>query len=78
MKIGVKVVPGAKIEQVKPSIGLDLKVWVKGKPKEGEANKCVVVLIANHFKVPKSQIKIVSGHKSRNKIIEIIESTISA
>jgi len=73
MKIGVKVVPGAKIEQVKPSIGADLKVWVRGRPKEGEANECVVSLIAEHFRVPKSQIKIIFGHKSRNKIIEIIE-----
>lgn len=73
MKIGVKVVPGAKVEQIQPSIGSDLKIWVKGKPKEGEANLCVIELLAKHFKVSKSQVKILSGYKSRNKIIEIIE-----
>jgi len=72
MKIGVKVVPGAKITQIQPSIGEDLKVWVKGQPKEGEANLCVIELLAKHFKVAKSQIRIVSGYKSRNKLIEII------
>lgn len=72
MKIGVRVVPGSKVAQIQPSIGEDLKIWVKGQPKEGEANLCVMELLAKHFKVAKSQIKIVSGHKSRNKIIEII------
>ena len=72
MKIGVKVVPGAKVTQIQPSIGEDLKVWVQGQPKEGEANLCVIELLAKHFNVKKSQIRIVSGYKSRNKIIEII------
>lgn len=73
MKIGVKVIPGAKIEQVQPSIGDDLKIWVKGQPKEGKANLSVITILAKHFKVSKRQVKIVTGHKSRNKIIEIIE-----
>ena len=72
MKIGVKVVPGAKVTQIQTSIGEDLKVWVKGRPIEGEANLCVIELLAKHFNVKKSQISIVSGYKSRNKIIEII------
>lgn len=73
MKIGVKVVPGAKVTQIQTTIGEDLKVWVKGRPKEGEANLCVIELLANHFKVSKSRIRIVSGYKSRNKLIEIID-----
>lgn len=73
MKIGVKVVPGAKIQQIQPSMGEDLKIWVKGRPKEGEANLCVIELLAKHFSVPKSKVKILSGLKSRNKIIEIVE-----
>ena len=73
MKIGVKVVPGAKIAQIQPSIGDDLKIWVKGRPKEGEANLCVIELLAKHFNITKSQVKIVSGYKSRNKIIEIVD-----
>lgn len=72
MKIGVKVVPGSKVTQIQPSIGEDLKVWVKGQPKEGEANLCVIELLAEHFKVSKSQVRIVTGYKSRNKIIEIL------
>lgn len=71
MKIGIRVIPGAKVEQIQPSIGDDLKIWVKGQPKEGEANLCVIELLAKHFKVPKNRVKIIFGHKSRNKIVEI-------
>lgn len=71
MKIGIKVIPGAKIEQIQPSIGEDLKIWVKGKPKEGEANLCVIDLLAKYFNVPKRCIIIKSGFKSRNKIVQI-------
>jgi len=71
MKIGVKVIPGAKVDQIQTSIGNDLKIWVKGQPQEGQANRCVIQLLAKHFKVTKNQVKIIAGLKSRNKIIEI-------
>lgn len=72
IRINVKVVPGAKVEQIQESIGDDIKVWVRGKPVEGEANKAVIELLSKHYKVPKSCVKIVLGQKSRNKVIEII------
>jgi len=82
MKINVKVIPGAKVEQIQKALPLSssgltrgsmehLKVWVKGKPVEGEANRAVVALLAKHFGVPKSSVIIVKGLTSRNKIIEI-------
>ncbi|MFA4996192.1 MAG: DUF167 domain-containing protein [Patescibacteria group bacterium] len=81
-KISVKVIPGAKVEQIQTVLPLsssDLtrgsmehsKVWVKGKPVDGEANKCVIELLSKHFSVPKSSIFIVRGLTSRNKIIQI-------
>lgn len=73
MKIDVKVVPGAKIEKIESFVGNELKIWVKGKPKEGEANICVIKLLADYFETSKSNIKIISGFKNRNKIIEITE-----
>ena len=70
-RINVKVVPGAKIEQVQKSFDENIKVWVRGKPILGEANRAVIDLLSRYYKVPKNYIKIVSGQKSRNKIIEI-------
>ena len=38
---------------------------------DGEANKALLELISDEFKVPKTQIEIVAGAKSRDKIIEM-------
>ncbi|MCL5410339.1 MAG: DUF167 domain-containing protein [Patescibacteria group bacterium] len=71
MKISVKVIPGAKVEQVQASFDGSLKVWVKGKPIEGQANRSLIKLLAKHFKVAQNSVKIVSGLKNRNKVVEI-------
>ena len=49
-----------------------LKVRVKAKPIEGKANAEVVELMAKHYKVKESQVRIVAGHSSKKKTLEII------
>lgn len=71
MKISVKVIPGAKISQIQESIDGNIKIWVKAKAEEGKANKAVIDFLSKHFHVSKSDISIVVGQKSHNKIIEI-------
>lgn len=81
-KINIQVVPGARIEQIAPSFpppfqGGDgggyesMKVWVKGKPVDGQANRSLIDLLSKHFGVSKSAIRIISGLTSRHKLIEI-------
>ncbi len=70
-KISIKVVPGAKVEQIQEAIDGSLKVWIRGKPVEGRANKALIELLSKYFDLPKSSIKIVSGLMSRSKIVEI-------
>jgi len=69
--ISVKVVPGAKVEQIQESIDTSIKVWVKGQPKEGEANKALLKLLAKYYNIPVASLKIIMGTKSRNKLIKI-------
>jgi len=47
-------------------------VEVKELAKEGRANRAVTKLLAEHFGVPQSQIRILSGFKSKNKVVEIM------
>jgi uncharacterized protein (TIGR00251 family) len=72
MKIQVKVKPGSKTEELSRE-GDSFIVKVKEPPKEGRANQAVIKLLAQHFGVPQSQVRIISGFKSRNKIIEVAE-----
>jgi len=70
MKIQVKVTPNSKTEVVKQEGDIFL-VRVKEPPKEGRANAAVVKAVAKHFGVPASSVRIVSGHTSRNKVVEV-------
>ncbi len=72
MKIQVKVKPNSKSEEVSQEEG-SFVVKVKEPPMEGKANQAVIKLLARHFDVPQNQVRIVSGFKSRNKVIEIEE-----
>jgi len=72
MKIQVKVKPSSRTEELGRE-GDSFMVKVKEPPQEGKANRAVIKLLAEHFGVPQSQIKILSGFRSRNKVIEVAE-----
>jgi len=71
LKIQAKVKPNSKTEEVSRE-GDSFIVKVKEPPKEGRANRAVIKLLAEHFGVPQSQVKILSGFKSKNKVVEIM------
>ena len=70
MKYSVKVKPGARTDEVFRE-GEILIIKTKEPPREGRANTAVIRLAAQFFKVPRSEVRIVSGLASRNKVIEI-------
>jgi len=70
VKIQVKVKPNSKSEEVSQE-GDNFIVKVKEPPEKGRANQAVVRLLAKHFGVPQSQLKILSGFKSRSKVISV-------
>lgn len=72
MKIFVKVKPAAKENIIEKTDDENFIVSVKEPPVKGRANAAVVESLANYFDVSKSDVKILTGHFSRNKIIEIL------
>ena len=80
MKINVRLTPNAKKSEI---MGEEtnlfgekyLKIKVAAPPVEGKANKELISFLAEHFKVSKNKISILSGEKSRNKIVEIEQNT---
>ena len=71
MKIKVRVTPRSSREEVLKT-GDDYIVRVKAQPREGKANEAVIKLLAEHFGVTKSSVRITSGLSGRNKIVEIV------
>ncbi len=71
-KIAVIAHPNAKRPRVEKDLLGVLHVYVSEPPLEGKANKAVVKSLAKYFKVRDSQVILVSGEKSKNKVVEII------
>ena len=70
-QIRAVVIPNASRNEVIEEEDGSLKVRVTAKATEGKANKAVIEVLADYFGVKKSQVMILSGEKSRNKLISI-------
>ncbi len=71
MKLSIKVIPNVRKSEVVEEAGF-LKVKVDAPAREGKANKRVIEILADYFKVPKSRIRILKGQNSKNKLVEIL------
>lgn len=73
MILEVRVSPGASRNCVQARQGEKLKVYLTKRACEGQANKQLIGILSVYLKVKKYQIRIISGEKSRDKIVEIGE-----
>ena len=69
MKQNIKVQPSSKKQIIQTDIdGKIQKVFLKNPPKNNKANNELKRLLSKHFK---AKVKIIKGHTSKNKTIEI-------
>ena len=72
MKISVHIKPNSRHrEEVVKNDDDTLTVYVKAPAIEGQANAAAIKLLAKHFKVAPSKVKLVCGATSKYKIFEI-------
>ena len=72
MKISVRIKPNSRHrEEVVKNDDDTLTVYVKAPAIEGRANAAAIKLLAKHFKVAPSKVKLVRGVTSKYKIFEI-------
>ncbi|MDI6713173.1 MAG: DUF167 family protein [Anaerosomatales bacterium] len=69
--LGVKVTPKAGKDEVVGWAGTELAVRVAAAPDKGQANAAVCAAIADALGVPKSAVRVVRGHASRHKLMEV-------
>ncbi|MEW6326435.1 MAG: DUF167 domain-containing protein [Thermodesulfobacteriota bacterium] len=67
----VYVQPKASREGIAGYHGDALKVKLKAPPVDGEANAACIRFFASLFNLPRTNLSIKNGHKSRLKLIEI-------
>ncbi len=72
MKISVYIKPNSRHrEEVVKNDDDTLTVYIKAPAIEGRANAAAIKLLAKHFKVALSKVKLVRGATSKYKIFEI-------
>lgn len=71
MKITVHAKPNARINLVEKIDDRSFVVSVKEPPTKGRANRAIVALLAEYFRVSKLDVIVRSGLSGRHKIIEI-------
>jgi len=70
-RITVKVKPRASAEMIEGWVDEILVVRLTSPPVDGAANSALVKLISRKLRIAKGSIRIVSGEKSRKKVLEI-------
>lgn len=75
-RLAVKLTPGAAADRVDgwdadPEGRPVLKVRVRARPVDGEANAALIVLLAKSLGVPRGALSLMRGGQSRLKMIEV-------
>ncbi|HEY8103927.1 MAG TPA: DUF167 domain-containing protein [Gaiellaceae bacterium] len=70
-RLRLRVAPGASRAAVVGRHGDAWKVRVAAAPERGKANEAVLTLLADTLAVPRSNVTLVSGGGSRDKIVEL-------
>jgi uncharacterized protein (TIGR00251 family) len=69
--LSVRIQPRASRNGIVLMEGGGIKIRLTAPPVDGAANEALVRFLADSFSLPKSQVEIVTGHTSRDKIIRI-------
>ena len=72
MKIFVKAKPNTKQEKVEKIDETHFIVSVREPPRQGRANEAIIKVLAEYFNVSRSQIHLVRGFTSKEKVFEIL------
>lgn len=70
-RLSVKVAAGSSADGIQGWLGDELKVRVTAAPERGKANAAVLEVLAEALGLRRQAIRIVSGHGSARKIVEI-------
>jgi uncharacterized protein len=71
IRLRVRVVPGARTTQVVGRLGDAWKLRVHAAPERGRANDEVVALLAETLGLPRADVRVVAGHTTRDKVVEL-------
>ncbi len=69
-RVKLRIVPNAKRDEVVGEYGDAVKIKVAAPAVEGKANEALLEFVAEKLRVHRRDITLISGEKSRDKLIE--------
>ncbi|MGZ4352150.1 MAG: DUF167 domain-containing protein [Gaiellaceae bacterium] len=70
-RLNLRVAPGARRSEIVGRHGEGWKVRVAAAPEGGRANAALCRLLAETLALPKQAVSVVSGHGSRDKLVQL-------
>ncbi len=67
----VRVTPNSSVNKIVEQDNDFLKIKLTAPAHEDKANQALIKFLSLHFKIAKNKIEIISGQKSRDKIIGV-------
>ncbi len=71
MKISIIAHVNSKKPRIEKDLFGTLHVYVREPAMEGKANAALQEALSEHFKTNKSSVRLISGHKSKQKTFEV-------
>jgi uncharacterized protein len=70
-RLRLRIVPGSREPEVVGRHGDSWKLRVTPAPERGKANEAAIRLLAERLRVGTGDIRLVAGHASRDKVVEV-------
>jgi uncharacterized protein (TIGR00251 family) len=70
-RLSLRVSPGSRRTEIVGRHGAAWKVRVAAAPEAGRANAAVCDLLASALALPRRAVTVVSGHTSRDKLVDV-------
>jgi uncharacterized protein (TIGR00251 family) len=78
VRLHLRVKPGSRGDRLIGAYGDCLKLEVRAAPERGKANAAVTGLLARVFAVGSSDVVVVAGSGSKDKVVEIRGATVDS
>lgn len=72
LEFNVQAKPAARVEKIFVNEEGNLAIQTRAKPVDGEANQAIIESVSDLVGVPKYQVEILRGDKSKNKRIKLL------
>ena len=73
MLIHIKIHPDSKEDKIIEKNDTSFIVYTKEPAEDNRANKKMIEIVAEKFKIIKSKVRIITGHHQPSKILEILD-----